>query len=179
MFFVSDGTISWNSKHLPTMALSTKVAKYMATNHSAKEAMWLRLLMVDVGCVLDGATTIKCDNQGCIALAKIPKHHSYTKHIDVRHHFNCEAIEDKVIELEYCSTESMVADVLTKALGRERHVMITKAMGLERYVTLQSRSVGFEYLIWFIVLDLSVRTCVEYKKLVAHECLSSFTTRKS
>ena len=103
----------------------------MAASHSAKEAMWLRLLMTNVGCMLDGATTIKCDNQGCIALAKNPKHHSRTKHNDVRHHFICEAIEDKVIELEYCPTKGMVADVLTKALVRERHVMLTKAMGLE------------------------------------------------
>ena len=45
--------------------------------------------------------------------------------------------EDKVIELEYCLTKGMVADVLTKALVRERYVMLTKAMGL----------VGFECLI--------------------------------
>ena len=131
VFFVGDGAISWNSKRQPTVALSTTEAEYMAASHSAKEAMWLRLLMADVGCMLDGATTIKCDNQGCIALAKNPKHHSRTKHIDVRHHFIREAIEDKVIELEYCPTEGMVADVLTKALARERHVMLTKAMGLE------------------------------------------------
>ena len=101
----------------------------MAASHSAKEAMWL--LMVDVGCMIDGTTTIKCDNQGCIALAKNPKHHSCTKHIDMKHHFIREAIEDKVIELEYCPTEEMVADVLTKALAREHHLMLTNAMGLE------------------------------------------------
>ena len=87
--------------------------------------------MADVGCMLDGATTIKCDNQGCIALAKNPKHHSCIKHIDVRHHFIREAIENKVTEVEYCPTEGMVADVLTKALARECHMMLTKAMGLE------------------------------------------------
>ena len=86
--------------------------------------------MADIGCMLDGATTIKCDNQGCIALAKNPKHHSRTKHIVVRH-FICEAIEDKVIELEYCPTEGIVTDVLTKALARKRHVMLTRAMSLE------------------------------------------------
>ena len=49
----------------------------------------------------------------------------------MRHHFIREAIEDKVIELEYCLMEGMVADVLTNALARERHMMLTKAMGLE------------------------------------------------
>ena len=66
----------------------------MAASHLAKEAMWLRLLMANIGCMLDGATTIKCDNQGCISLAKNPKVHSHTKRINVTHHFIREAIED-------------------------------------------------------------------------------------
>ena len=131
VLFVGDGAISWNSKCQPTVALSTMEVEYMAASHSAKEAMWLRVLMADVCCMLDGATTIKCDNQGCIALGRNPKHHSRTKYIDVRHHFICQAFEDKVIELEYCPMEGMVADVLIKALARECHVMLTKAMGLE------------------------------------------------
>ena len=98
VFFVGDGSISWNCKRQPIVALSTTEAEYMAASHSAKEAIWLRLLMADVCYMLDGATTIKCDNQGCIALAKNPKHHSHTKHIDMRHHFIREAIENKVIE---------------------------------------------------------------------------------
>ncbi len=59
----------------------------MATSQCTKEAIWLRKLMADVGLVQVGATTIMCDNQGCIALAKNPTHHSRTKHIDIQHHF--------------------------------------------------------------------------------------------
>jgi hypothetical protein len=62
-------------------------AEYMATNQCTKEAIWLRKLMADVGLVQDGATSIMCDNQGCIALAKNPTHYSHTKHIDIQHHF--------------------------------------------------------------------------------------------
>jgi hypothetical protein len=113
----------------------------MAASQSAKEAIWLRQLMADVGCVQGEATIIMCDNQGCIALAKNPKHHSRTKHIDVQHHFIREKIEDGVIELRYCPTEHMVADVLTKALGRVRHVMLSKAMRLESKDTSLSGSV--------------------------------------
>lgn len=140
-FFIGEGAISWNSKRQPTVALSTTEAEYMAASQSAKEAIWLRQLMADVGCVQEAATIIMCDNQGCIALAKNPKHHSRTKHIDVQHHFIREKIEDEVIELLYCPTEHMVADVLTKALGRERHVMLTKAMRLESIDTSLSGSV--------------------------------------
>ena len=113
----------------------------MAASQLAKEAIWLRQLMADVGCVQEEATTIMCDNQGCIAIAKNPKHHSRTKHIDVQHHFIREAIEEKVIDLKYCATEHMVADVLTKALGKDRHLMLSKAMRLESIDTSQSGSV--------------------------------------
>jgi hypothetical protein len=141
VFFLGVGAISWNSKRQPTVALSTTEAEYMAASQSAKEAIWLRQLMADVGCVQGEATIIMCDNQGCIALAKNPKHHSRTKHIDVQHHFIREKIEDEVIELRYCPTEHMVADVLTKALGRVRHVMLSKAMRLESKDTSLSGSV--------------------------------------
>jgi hypothetical protein len=83
VFFVGVGAISWNCMRQPIIALSTTEAEYMATSQCTKEAIWLRKLMADVGLVQVGATTIMCDNQGCIALAKNPTHHSRTKHIDI------------------------------------------------------------------------------------------------
>ena len=87
--------------------------------------------MADVGCVQERATMIMCVNQGCIVLPKNPKHHSCTKHIDVQHHFIREKVEEEVIELRYCSTQEMVADVLTKALARDKHEASRSAMRLE------------------------------------------------
>src|SRR6476646_4961848 len=113
----------------------------MAANQSTQEAIWVRQLMADVGCVQEEATTILCDNQGCIALAKDPKHHSRTKHIDVQHHFIREKLDDGEVSLWYCPTEDMVADVLTKALAKVRHEMLTKAIGLRGDNYSQSRSV--------------------------------------
>ena len=59
----------------------------------------------------------------------------------MQHHFICEKVEDEVIKLMYCATEHMVADVLTKALGKERHEMLRKAMGLRHFGNSQNRSV--------------------------------------
>jgi hypothetical protein len=121
VFFVGVGAVSWNCKRQPTIALSTMEAEYMATSQCTKEAIWLRKLMADVGLVQNGATNIMCDNQGCIALAKNPTHHSRTKHIDIQHHFIREKLESGEIGLKYCPTQDMVADVLTKALAKEQH----------------------------------------------------------
>ena len=51
VFFLGEVAISWFRKRQPTIALSTTEAKYMAESQSAKEAIWLRQLMANVGCV--------------------------------------------------------------------------------------------------------------------------------
>jgi hypothetical protein len=63
-------------------------------------------------------------------------------HIDVQHHFIRENIENKIIELKYCPTQYMVADILTKALARDRHELLSEIIGLEYNATLQSGSIG-------------------------------------
>lgn len=90
----------------------------------------MRLLLEDIGLVQLEATPLRCDNQGCLAFAKNPKHHARTKHIDIQHHFIREKIEMEVIDMMYCETKDMLADLLTKALVRERHNKLSKALGL-------------------------------------------------
>ena len=48
-FFVDIGVISWKCKKQPTIILFIVKAKYMATSHYTKEAVWLRQLLADVG----------------------------------------------------------------------------------------------------------------------------------
>jgi hypothetical protein len=38
----------------------------------------------------------------------------------VRYHFIREAVQEHEVQLEYCPTEVMVADMLTKALAKDR-----------------------------------------------------------
>lgn len=130
VFFVGMGAISWNCKRQPTIARSTMEAEYMAASHGAMEAIWLRLLLEDIGLVQLEATPLRCDNQGCLAFAKNPKNHARTKHIDIQHHFIREKIEMGVIDMMYCETKDMLADLLTKALVKERHNILSKALGL-------------------------------------------------
>ena len=73
---------------------------------------------------------IYTDNQGAIALAHNPEHHARTKHVDIQYHFVRNCVEDGTTRLEYCPTEDMVADGLTKALGPERHRKLARMMGM-------------------------------------------------
>ena len=87
VFSDGEGAVSWNSRLQQTVAQSTMEAKHMVLNRCTKEAIWLRQLMKDISCVQEDATTIMCDNQGSMALAKNPTNRDRSKHIDVQHHF--------------------------------------------------------------------------------------------
>ena len=66
--------------------------------------------------VTQNVMTLFCDNLSAINISKNPIQHSRTKHIDIRHHFIKDLVEDKVITLEHVATELQLADIFTKAL---------------------------------------------------------------
>jgi hypothetical protein len=76
------------------VALSTTEAKYMATTHARKEAIWLQRLSSSIGLVQQ-TVRIDYDSQNAIFLAKNPAYHSKTKHIDVQYHFVRDMVEGR------------------------------------------------------------------------------------
>jgi hypothetical protein len=132
---LNNGAIAWKSRRQPTVALSTMESEYMALTDATKELKWIRTLLAELGYSNNNSndeppTTLFSDNQSAIALAKNPVSHARAKHIDLRHHFVREAIQDKVIWVQYIPTTEMTADSLTKALGREKHEKCTSRMGM-------------------------------------------------
>jgi hypothetical protein len=65
--------------------------------------------------VTQDVITLFCDNLSAINISKSPIQHSRTKHIDIRHHFIRELVEDKDITIEHVSTENQLADIFTKS----------------------------------------------------------------
>ena len=54
-------------------------------------------------------------NKSALELTRNPVHHSRSKHIDTRHHFIRDCIEEGLIKLEYMRTEDQLADQLAKS----------------------------------------------------------------
>ena len=132
VFLMSCGSISWLSKKQPVVTLSTTEAEYIALSTATQETVWLRQLLLDFGVQQDQATTIMEDNQGAIFIAKNPVTHARSKHIDVRYHYIREALRDGTIDLQYCPTQEMTADILTKPLHKGRFESLREKMGLEK-----------------------------------------------
>ena len=83
-----------------------------------QEAVWLRRLLSDINATPKTTTIIREDDQGTIAIARNPISHARTKHIDIKFHYVREALHDGIIELVYCPTDQMAANILTKPLSR-------------------------------------------------------------
>jgi hypothetical protein len=130
VFKIAGGAVSWSSKRQPTVALSTTEAEYMSATQATKEARWLRQLLQDLGQRQESATPIRCDSQGAIALIGNPVHHARTKHIDIQHHFVREQLAAGIVKFDYCPTEEMIADVLTKSVPRNVHYHMLPGFGL-------------------------------------------------
>ena len=130
LFMMSGGAISWLSRKQPAVALSTTEAEYVALSTAAQEAVWLRRLLSDIKATPGAPTIINEDNQGTIAIAGNTVSHSRTKHIDIKYHYVREALSNGVIDLAYCPTEQMTADILTKPISHDRFETHRYRMGL-------------------------------------------------
>nr|GEX36234.1 retrotransposon protein, putative, unclassified [Tanacetum cinerariifolium] len=77
-----------------------------------------------------------CDNKRAIALCCNNVQHSRSKHIDIRYRFIKEHVENGVIELYFVNTEYQLADIFTKALGRERIEFLINKLGMRNPLAL-------------------------------------------
>lgn len=102
----------------------------MALSESAREALYLRNQMLELGLFDMKDITIGCDNHGARHLVEGHAFHPRTKHIDVRHHFVRDLISQEKLKLTYIPTNEMPADVLTKPLPSIRHHQCVAALGM-------------------------------------------------
>nr|GEW10373.1 retrovirus-related Pol polyprotein from transposon TNT 1-94 [Tanacetum cinerariifolium] len=72
-----------------------------------------------------------CDNRSAITLCCNNVQHSRSKHIDIRHHFIREQVENGMVELYFVTTDYQLADILTKALPRERFEFLLARLGMK------------------------------------------------
>ncbi|GKE81031.1 hypothetical protein Tco_1551031 [Tanacetum coccineum] len=92
--------------------------------------LWMRSQLSDYGFALN-KIPLYCDHRSAIALCCNNVQHSRSKHIDIRHHFIREQVEKGVIELYFMSTDYQLADIITKALPRERFEFLLPRLGMK------------------------------------------------
>lgn len=129
-FILGGSPISWDARKQRTVALSSTEAEYMALTEAAKESIYLRNFLTELHLNAIADITVFGDNMGALKLAENSIFHGRTKHIDIKHHFIREALRNGFLKVSHIPTEEMVADVLTKSLGKPKHLTCLKLMGI-------------------------------------------------
>ena len=66
-----------------------------------------------------------------------PQFQGGAKHIDIKYHYVRVQVLAKVIELEYCESENMVADILTKRLGRKQFEKLREHLVMRQFSNIE------------------------------------------
>ena len=120
LLYLNRCLISWKSKLQNIVALSTSEAEYISMSYGLQEALWIKTLLLELKLNFKLPIIVYEDNQSTIKMAENPTLHQRSKHIDIRHHFIRDLVKSKTIDIKYCETDLMLADILTKALPKPK-----------------------------------------------------------
>lgn len=129
VFTMYGGAISWCSRRQATVALSSTEAELISAVGCIQEAIWIRGLLNELFNKME-AVTINVDNKGAIHNLKNNNISSRTKHVDIKIRFITEKLKSEEIEIKYCPTNEMPADILTKAVPRSKLVVHLPKLGV-------------------------------------------------
>ncbi|XP_062557906.1 uncharacterized protein LOC134222764 [Armigeres subalbatus] len=130
LFMLGNGTISWTARKQECVTLSSTEAEYVALAEASKELIWIFKLMRELGEDIQQPAIIHEDNQSCISMLSTEGDNRRTKHIDTKYNFVRDLVKTGVLKVKYCPTEEMLADMLTKPLGRVKLHKMREQIGL-------------------------------------------------
>ena len=130
IFTLGGTAVSWKSKLQSRVALSTTEAEYVAMSEAAKEMLWLKNFLKELGKEQQGSPLFS-DSQSAICLAKNPVFHSRCKHINMKYHFIRDLINDGDLSLLKIAGSENPADMLTKTVTTDKLRLCITSTGLQ------------------------------------------------
>ncbi|WJZ90446.1 hypothetical protein VitviT2T_009589 [Vitis vinifera] len=117
--FVGGNLVIWKSKKQNVVARSSAEAEFRGMTLGLCEALWLRLLLQDLGYLSRQPIRLFCDNKVACDIAHNPVQHDRTKHVEMDRFFIKEKLDDKIVELSKIRSENQLVDILTKAVSSQ------------------------------------------------------------
>lgn len=116
VFMLNRAAISWGSKKQKSVALSSCEAEIVAASEAGKELVHLSRLADELGLGVEDTPILRVDNRSAIDVAYNPEHHGRMKHVERRHFFIRELVEDHRLRVSFVRSTDNLADFFTKPL---------------------------------------------------------------
>ena len=111
------------------MARSSIEAEYKAVANASSELIWINSLLRELHISLP-ALILWCHNIGATYLSANPVFHARMKHIEVDFHFIREQVTARQLHVCVISSQDQIADLLTKALPRQRFLLLRSKLNV-------------------------------------------------
>lgn len=92
------------------------------------QAIWIRYVLENMEVEVKKPLLLQIDNKSSINLANNSVLHERRKHIKVRFHFLRDKVNQRELEVRYCSSEAQLADIFTKGLKIEKFLTLRKKL---------------------------------------------------
>uniref|UniRef100_A0ABD2WR87 Retrovirus-related Pol polyprotein from transposon TNT 1-94 n=1 Tax=Trichogramma kaykai TaxID=54128 RepID=A0ABD2WR87_9HYME len=122
--------IYWKSHKQKCVTKASTFAEYVALSEAVSEVKFVKELVTKLNIKLEKPIKIYEDNVGAIDIAKNGNLTKNSKHIEIHYHFVHESVINKEIEVCKVNTNENVADIFTKALGKEKHYKLRDMLNI-------------------------------------------------
>ena len=110
-----------------SVSLSSAEAEYFGAMMAARDVIFIRDILIDLGITLDGPSVIFSDSKSAVDMSVDPVAFKKTKHILRAAEFLRDLVAREVIfALKHLPGKIMLADVLTKAVARAIFLLLTR-----------------------------------------------------
>ena len=116
IILLSGCPIHWASKKQRSVCLSAAEAEYVALSEAARDCLGIVNKLKEWKFQMK-TPVIFCDSTSAVQIATQPSDLSRTRHLEIRHHFIRQALNEYKFQLERVGTAENLADIFTKGLA--------------------------------------------------------------
>lgn len=129
---VNGNLVVWKTKKQNVVTKCSTFAEYVALSDAVTEILFIRNLYNEMfEPKIVKPIDIFEDNSGAVSIAKYGNFTKNSKYIKIQYHYINENYENKIINIVKVKSEENLADILTKALSREKFENLREKLNLK------------------------------------------------